>query len=242
MRITKQSYDNLLAANEPCWYEDEKYYSSPQLISEENASLFEEAQAFVLYDYYKTTAEPQDFPSHIIFPIQLDFTLYKKTYRNLGERLRTVYYASYDETTGEHSEEVIKVEYEFTRDADGLLIKRDRVIHWMLKNGEWSSQTKTITKYFSNTLDKVREITTRRKNLIDELKSLAEDAGLSQQTEELFERYAVESDIYINTGSRLLIDAITADAAPWLDVIGETSGVPIRQTILFMLEIGAKAA
>ena len=195
---------------------------------------FTEALPYLIYDFLQDySGSDTDWPGSIIFPEQLDTHLPKRTTIAFGERIQTVYYS--DDT---YSTEVIKVDYVFTRDELGYLLYKTRTISWKKTDGNWCPRTKVCKIPVSSDTERLREIKTRRENIIDGLKGLAAEMGITERILELFSLYQLQTDLYIQTGSKALYESILNDTTTvWLDGT-LPNGFNAREALLLHLNIG----
>lgn len=231
MQITKASHDALIAQGQLAWQENDKYYSDSQLVDDDYDNLIVEAPTYKLYKYlfgnYDQTEFPGDIPFHIHGLRNIETV-------SFGLRVLSLYTDPQDET-----DEIVKVEYDFVKDA-GLptMNYRDRNISLMLSDGTWSPMVKTVRKYYTSNFQKEEEIEYRRHNVIEQLKSLADDMGIHEYITQLFNLYHQESYKYVAGGTLHLRDAINNDAQlPWLNA-NLPNGLPARQTIAQYCQIG----
>lgn len=174
-------------------------------------------------------------PGYIIFPQQLTKNLPRKQDLVLGERRRSVYCARY--VDGEYIEPIVKIDYAFKRDDDGLAYQKLRTISWMLEGDKWSREVQTDVIPLSPSQQLI-EIKRRRYNLVTELKGLAKLFGLENRTLEIFEKYQLEVNSYIDAGSSKLRDACAQDNADWLDEINAVTGNKPRDVFIMYFSIG----
>jgi hypothetical protein len=205
----------------------------PTITTKENQTSAD-TPYYLVYDFIEGGYESEtDWPGRIIFPEQLDTYLPKKTTITFGERVQTIYYS--DET---YSTEIIKVDYVFTRDELGYLLYKTRTISWKKTDGNWCPKTKVCKIPVASETEKLREIKTRRENIIDGLKGLAAEMSLTERILELFSRYQLETDLYIQTGSRSLYESIENDTTTlWLNGL-LPNGFNAREALLLHLAIG----
>lgn len=190
--------------------------------------------SYLIYDFiHDYQGDRTASPRHIIFPEQLDIYPPKRSYIAKGERTKTIYFS--DDT---YSTSIIKVEYVFNRDEKGLLLSKTRTISWKLDNGHWAAETKPYTIPVSSETERLQEIKIRRENIIDGLKGLAAEMGITDYILELFKAYQLECDLYKNSGSALLYKAIKEETnIPWLDA-RLPNGKVARAALLLHLEVG----
>lgn len=137
-----------------------------------------EAEAFKLYRYVPDYKK-RDPNIEGIVPCDVDFStglirrLPRKSTIFRGERTITQYYDSYDEQTETFNDLILEVRHTFNRggytDDTRLATSRDTEIHWQLEDNTFSSQFKTLIKYYSNLQRMLEEVQTRRHNAANEL-------------------------------------------------------------------------
>ena len=176
---------------------------------------------------YDATAYPGDIPYHI-------FGLVPKYSVILGLRQETLYLNPNDET-----DEIVKVSYLFQKEPGKTCMEtRKRKIYFKMSDGSWSPIVKETTKKYNTSLKKQKELRARRENIIEQLKSLAEEMGILERVEELFSLYSKEGYLYTNSGSLQLRDAILNDTVTlWLNE-NLPNGYPARETIASYFAIG----
>ena len=121
IRITEDSYNLLLEAEEFVYEEENKFFCEDSLVKEENQSLIEELSKYLIYKFLDRPVgglTPYDKPASIIFPDQLNTNLYKEHKLLYGEKVETIYYAGFNLDTGRLSSPVIKITYSYNRDSD----------------------------------------------------------------------------------------------------------------------------
>lgn len=227
--ITLDSYTALLAAGEFAWQENNRYYADFDIV--EDDGLIISTPTYKLYKYLYGEYDETQFPGDIPFNIH---GLRKIETINFGLRSLSLYTDPENET-----DEVVKVEYTFVKDP-GLptMNYRDRIISLKLSDDTWSTETKRIRKYYTSNFQKEEEIEYRRHNVIEQLKSIADDLGIHEYIIQLFDLYHQESYKYVAGGSLDLRDAINADTTlPWLNE-NLPNGYPARQTIANYCVIG----
>ena len=180
-------------------------------------------------------------PGYIIFPDSLNRNLPKKPTIHLGERRKSVYYDRFE--NGEYIDPIIKVEYSFKREDQGLVYEKLRTICWQLENDKWSSDVQTDVIPVVSEGEKLREIKRRRANIIDELKGLAKkfttsDIPLEAKILEIFEENQLLINSYIDAGSAKFRDAIGSSKEDWLDTIIPATGNKSRDVLVQYLSIG----
>lgn len=132
----------------------------------------QDAEAFRVYNHVATQwrSNPRETPHSIIIPQMLLDSLHKHTEREWGERVRETWYESYDTSSNTYASPVAKFEYTYTRDANNLyVVSRKMVLSWTLNNGEWSTETKTFIKYYTQIENQITELKRRRENLITDI-------------------------------------------------------------------------
>lgn len=199
---------------------------------------------FKIYRYINLEHLPisrAEHPGHIIFPEQLNRNLPRRADIIFGERRRSVYYASVED--GEYIEPIIKIDYAFRRDEIGLLYEKLRTISWMLESDKWSHEVQTDVIPVLSDAEKLLEIKRRRYNVVTELKGLAKrfstkEFNLEGKTLEIFEKYQLLVNSYVDAGSALLRDAISSYDADWLDKVNPTTGNTPREVFYKYFSIG----
>lgn len=175
-------------------------------------------------DRYQDLLAP---PYTVNWQTDLTQSLHKQTFVVKGERRSSVYYKYFQEDTQTYDHKILRVDYTFVRDENGLVQKRIKVISWVRQDGSWGDATKTEISHVSDPREKLREIKIRRSNIIDELKGLGKLFGLGDKITPFFEKYSIEADQFVEGGSRLLRDAIAQSDEAWLDeVIPATGNTP----------------
>ena len=203
---------------------------------------FDKGKQFKLYNYVEPelATDRYHIPTHIIIPENLSTDLYPNKTMELGERIATTWYSSYE--NGEFSDPIVKMEYQFDRDSEGLLTGRKITLNYMLKDGTWSEETKSRYKYVINTDDKLREIKQRRNNIVNDCKARAADFGISGAIGQLFDTFLAEIALYQESGSPKFRDALKVESREefsWLDTELDASlGGSIRNLLVFMFSIG----
>ena len=176
-------------------------------------------------------------------PISIDWQtdlirdIYKQTIINKGERVSSVFYGKFAPETEEYSEKLFRIDYGFERNSAGLLLKRTKVISWVLQDGSYGDEPKIQTKYITNERERLREIKIRRSNIIDELKGVGAQYNLSQHLIPFFEQYQLLVNQYIDSGSQNLRDAIAASDEEWLDTPHPLTGNKPRDVFILYFSI-----
>ena len=183
-------------------------------------------------------ATPSYHPGSIIFPDQLTQHLPKVQNIILGERRRSVYYDRF--TDGEYTEPIVKIDYAFKRHKNGLAYSKIRTVSWMLESDRYSSDVQTDFIPI-NESQSLAEIKRRRYNITIELKGLAKKFGLEDRTLEIFEKYQLLVNSYIDAGSSRLRNAIGSDSANWLDERNSTTNNTPREVFQKYFSIGTTA-
>lgn len=80
------------------------------------------------------------------------------------------YFASFDESTSTYSDLVVFVELVYTRDSNGLAIKRNKIVTRMFEDDTPCQDTKVMLKYYTTPKEKEQEVQKRRSNIIYDLK------------------------------------------------------------------------
>ncbi len=80
------------------------------------------------------------------------------------------FYLDYNTTTNVFSDLILKVEFEYTRNADGTAIQREKEITWIHEDGSMCQDTKIMVKYYTTPKEKEEEVQRRRRNIILSLK------------------------------------------------------------------------
>lgn len=171
-------------------------------------------------------------PFAVDFKTGLVTNLLKETVIFRGERINSSYYAKYNQALQELENLILKVDYTFDRDEEGLLVRKTKLISWMLEDGTWGDSTKKEVSYMIDEREKLREIKIRRSNLVDELKGLGRQVGLSEKLIPFFEEYQVLINQYVDSGSHNLRDAIAASQEAWLDEIIVQTGNKPRDVLI----------
>lgn len=216
-RITQTSHDNLIAAGYAAWQEsDNHYYVVEDLIPSTDRNLINPLLPYKIYDYVNhKEGDETEWPGAIIFPEQLNIHLPKKSLIQFGERINSTYYRDQS-----YTDPVIKVDYVFHRDIDGYLLYKERIISWQKTDNSWCPNTKQLVIPVSSEIEREREIKQRRNNIIDGLKGLAAEMGITNYMLELFSTYQLEENLYVESGSDALYRAIENDTTtPWLNSI-----------------------
>jgi len=175
--------------------------------------MTDKSRHYRIYDLMSPehATEHSEHPGGIVYPKQLDYPIYSKHFRVDGERIKTIYYSTFDEVNDAYSDPIVKEDYVFTRDSEGLLRYVDLKISWMLKNDTWSDSTKEVRKYFNDYQKKLKENVLRRSNVIDEVSAAAADFGLASAIQALYSIYFTEIGKYKEAGSRDFFSAIASD-------------------------------
>ena len=136
---------------------------------------------------------------------------------------------------------VVREDHVYTRDANGLAIRRDITINWIQEDGSDHPSSKVRTKIYSP-LEQGREGTRRRTNVVDQMKlqlvgmlAATETAGdfdaavlLGQQ---FFTSHFQEIAEFVETASDQIVSDLVADTSPWMDNL-IAPGVTIRLVLL----------
>ena len=195
---------------------------------------------YKIYRYLEPWQVPHSLsihPGSIIFPDSLNKHLPKKTFIALGERVKTIYFDRF--TGGVFIEPVIKIEYKFNRDERGLLIDKQRTISWRTEDDVWSEETQTDVIPITSNAEKLTEIKRRRANIVTEVSGLSKDIGLSSALSDLYSRYVLEIEQYVQSGLPSLSNAIANNTdLPWLDQPTSNPNVSVRQFLMNYFSIG----
>lgn len=176
-------------------------------------------------------------PGSIIFPDGLNRNLPKKTFIALGERVKTIYFDRYIDDR--FTEPIIKIDYTFNRDDRGLLIDKQRIISWRLEDETWSHWTQTDVIPVTSNAEKLAEIKRRRTNIVSEVAGLSKDIGLLSAIGDLYSRYALQINKYIESGLPDLRNAIGSNTdLSWLDNQTSNPNVTVRQFLMNYFSIG----
>lgn len=252
LRISEPSYNSLVEANALVWTENTetdfgksapRYYTDKLLLDEAQTELVIALSAYKIYRYVNEVKDLYLSPSGIIFPTQLNKELPKYQDIIQGERRRTIFYDRYDRETKSYLEPIIKLDYAYKRDKQGLVTEKIRTISWMLENGKWSKKTQTDVIPYVKEEDRLNEIERRRANIIRELKGLAKKfstpkLNLEERIPEIFEKYQLEKGMYVDAGSSRFRDAIAKDKEKWLDKTIKVTGNSSREVLYSYLSIG----
>ena len=140
---------------------------------------------------------------------------------------------------------VVEELYDYTRDEDGFALYRSCAITWFREDGTKHPSAKIRVKTYSP-VERVKESTRRRANVIDELKIAL--IGMIAQTEKLpvqeaialaqtlFVSQQLSINTYVEAGTDFLRDYVTTSVEyPWMDNPINEQGVTIRMYILSQL-------
>ena len=182
-------------------------------------ATWEQDNTYLIYDFVlEPPSNPRKKPKHVLFPEQLNRGLYKEYTLSRGDRTNTTYYADYDIEQAVVSNPVVKIDYEYVRDADHFLKHVKRTFSWMLKNGQWSDDVFVDYKPMLSLKQKMKELALVRSNMIEENQGLAKELGILPEMLLLYDRYSSEVLAYKDGGSRALSDAIKNDTElAWLN-------------------------
>ncbi len=136
---------------------------------------------------------------------------------------------------------VVREDHVYTRDANGLALRRDITISWLREDGSAHPSQKVRTKLYSP-LEQGREGTRRRSNVIDQMKlqlvgmlAATETAGdftaavILGQT--FFTAHFQEIAEFVETASDQITADLIADTTPWMNNF-VAAGVTIRAVLL----------
>ena len=198
---------------------------------------------YKIYRYIEPWQLPQSLdihPGHIIFPESLNKNLPKKQFIALGERVKTIFFARFEENV--FVEPIVKIDYRFNRDESGLLNNKVRTIQWRLSDDTWSERKQTDVIPVTSNENKLREIKRRRRNIVSEVAGLSKDIGLESALTDLYSRYAIEINQYLESGLPSLRDAIASNTdLSWLDRETSNPNVTVRQFLVKYFSIGVHA-
>lgn len=200
---------------------------------------------YLLYDYVapEDATNPTQCPKSIIYPQQLLRQVYAKHYRVIGERVKTLYFGNFGTANDpQFDTPVIKENYTYYRDENNYLIDYiTNDIAWMTKGGTWGPETKQVIKIFNDNEKKLGEVRLRRRNIVLELQGQSVDLGLGSAIEDLFNTYWKEINLYQESGSRAMYEAIESNTnLEWLNYPTFVPTISVRQHLLKYFIVGVK--
>jgi hypothetical protein len=189
------------------------------------------APHYLLWEYVSNATDYYAWPGDVPFDI---LGLYPRYFVGMGFRKKTIHYANRDATGP-----VVKLEYDFILDEGQQSLKESPLkISFMMSDGNWSQRIKPILRTYDTPLEKQKELRARRANIIDELKGLAAQMGISPVILELIKKFQLQVDRYVESGSADLFKAIRDDTTlPWL-AGNLPNRAPARAALLRYLIVG----
>lgn len=174
---------------------------------------------------------PEQREDPTIAPRKIDmrmFGLNPKPVILFGHKVSTIYYKNIDFTAP-----IFKCD-RVANYEDGQPISLTRTPAFKKSDGSWGgSSTYTVAIY-----DPLAFWQKRRSRIVNELKKLAADTGLSAQILPVFEEYQTLVDSYRDAGSPKLRNAIASSTELWLDKVNLATGNKPRDVLVQYLSIG----
>lgn len=179
-------------------------------------------------------------PTGLNYRTGLRRRLYNKDTIVKWELVKRRWYANYEASTETYSDEILYVDFAYTRDTNWLAIQRTKVITRLYFDDTECPDKKTMIKYYTTPRAKEEEIQKRRKNLIHSVKGMGywtpfESilADFTDSIKDMIERFI------LRWGSELRDYIVNLDGTDqqyaWIDQ--DLWGYTARQVILSELDI-----
>ena len=202
---------------------------------------WEQDFSYKIYQYLDSPVDnPHKLPKNIFFPEQLNCNLFKDYVLYYGDRVLTIYYQGYNTATEALSNPLVKISYVYHRDSNHYLKYIDRTFHWMLNNGNWSTETYSDTQPFTNPSHKAKELAVVRSNIIEEAQGFAKLLGLTSQMLQIYTTFAAEVSLYEKVGSPALSLAVAnaGEGFEWLEYKTPDNVTTLRAFLSYFFSIG----
>jgi len=199
-------------------------------------------QEYVIYDYVKDKpALLTDLPKEIVFPEDLNQNLYKSYKLFYGDKVESIYYADFDTTTGELTNPIVKLTYEYHRDTLGYLIYKVRTFHWMRRDGNYGEEVYSDLQPCVGDIAKIKELKLKRANIVEEIQGQSKELGFLPQMLQLYNDFQNQLSLYKDVGTLDFSQTLATTVDPsyaWLDQPTPDNLTTLRQHLSYCFSLG----